>query len=809
MDLSAKEIMGCLKSLNMTEARLRISQVEEAFGSTYGWLFKERVGFEDWLSGATSNTIFWIQGKPGSGKSTAMKFAMRHKRTVELLRRHCDTNWIIAGFFFHDRGSQIQKSIEGLLQEILYQILVEHQDLIRRMLQHNPRSLERVLKQDDANTENRWTIEEVQDALNWVIHHAELSLCLFIDALDEYHGQHRNIISTIQNLEKFTKVPTFHLRLCLASRSGNAFLNAFQGCPGFIMQEKTKLDIMKYIAGHLKVIAKDNLAGVRSLCWMIVDKAQGVFIWVKIVTNELLDGFENGDTIEELRGALRNMPYEVSELYERMLKRIQTKYKREAYILFSLAISTNCTWTIKSFLDVAIWWLTKHYNRSFDTPDTSQELAQMQRRLNNRCAGLLETVHAKDHKDIYVQFIHQTAKEYLSNGGALALLIEDELPPFGNGHFFAFCYWFNIRLQDKLAGVSNASSRAIHYHMVTEARMAEKTLGISVLDHIEEALYGRCRFLEYEDAEWVLTTALSKKDTESILRCLFHSDMRLSSLFVAITWFLPNSIKQRLKDDPDVTRQNSGALVHAVVLRHYEFDLGHRLKASSGFEDDQFHMIMHLLAEHGISPDSDYRHESPISYILQFPRILNSFNMTNFQTIAGLLKHGADPNQLVYKFRQPLPLLSTILAMGRFNTSQGLLTLVEMLCEKGADVRKIDAQGFMPLYYSLRRGYFRCDEILLRYGADPCRIHSSGICVFAPSPHLLAKIWEQREDLPLSYADKQLELFASWIRKNTDKIQFFKQRHDRSCIYAVEKAVENTSSGKPDGDRKRTREESD
>src|SRR5216110_335413 len=95
----------CLSSLDKLEARARIANVEKEFGGTYSWIFQRTVGFEDWLSGKLESPVYWIHGKPGSGKSTAMKFAMQHEATRRLLGHFHSSEWIITGYFFHDRGS--------------------------------------------------------------------------------------------------------------------------------------------------------------------------------------------------------------------------------------------------------------------------------------------------------------------------------------------------------------------------------------------------------------------------------------------------------------------------------------------------------------------------------------------------------------------------------------------------------------------------------------------------------------------------------------------------------------------------------
>ena len=69
----------------MSEARERIYEVRDAQENTFHWVFdSDTVAFADWLQNkeTVDKPIFWRSGKPGSGKSTLMKFAMRDARTL-------------------------------------------------------------------------------------------------------------------------------------------------------------------------------------------------------------------------------------------------------------------------------------------------------------------------------------------------------------------------------------------------------------------------------------------------------------------------------------------------------------------------------------------------------------------------------------------------------------------------------------------------------------------------------------------------------------------------------------------------------
>ena len=98
---------------------------------TFGWILDEADGvhFVQWLS--HEGNIYWISGKAGSGKSTLMNLIYRDPRTLHFLRRWAGNRPLtIAQFFFWNSGSTLQRSLEGLIRTLLYQILTQQPDLI-------------------------------------------------------------------------------------------------------------------------------------------------------------------------------------------------------------------------------------------------------------------------------------------------------------------------------------------------------------------------------------------------------------------------------------------------------------------------------------------------------------------------------------------------------------------------------------------------------------------------------------------------------------------------------------------------------
>lgn len=114
-------------SIYSPELDFRVDQVEEPFESTFHWVFDIPI-FTQWLQGGAG--LFWIHGKPACGKSTLMKFISGNQQTRDLLHNMGTSplEEIRASFFFHYRGTAIQKSFEGVLRILIVQILRPYRD---------------------------------------------------------------------------------------------------------------------------------------------------------------------------------------------------------------------------------------------------------------------------------------------------------------------------------------------------------------------------------------------------------------------------------------------------------------------------------------------------------------------------------------------------------------------------------------------------------------------------------------------------------------------------------------------------------
>ncbi|KAJ9611389.1 hypothetical protein H2200_004573 [Cladophialophora chaetospira] len=388
-----------LSTLHSPQSHDRELRIRAAHTKTFGWIFESssrHKPFSDFVKWAnmpsTSGQIYWVAGKPGSGKSTLMRFLTQDDRTKALLTTSSSTKPLLfASWFFWLAGTDVQKSYRGMIRSLL----------------------------DDRKLPD-WTIAEIEDAFNTLLRTTADSyrLALFIDGLDELQGafqDHSMLVESMRRISQFA-----HVKLCVSSRPWPVFKSALSKGPMLRLECLTHGDISRYV--HDKFYESHEFQSLwnaepdlcSALVREVVDKAQGVFLWVYLVVQSLLQGLIEGDMLDELYLRLRKMPEDLDDFFRYIVMGIQHDYRPEAAALFKVVLDVESpTVSSLSFLNQALkdsdfWRATEE---SIWQPLTLQ-ISTMTRRIESRGKGLLEVVNEGGNVHA-VSFLHRTARDFL------------------------------------------------------------------------------------------------------------------------------------------------------------------------------------------------------------------------------------------------------------------------------------------------------------------------------------------------------------------------------------------------------------
>jgi hypothetical protein len=238
---------------------IQAEQIDVAYAGTLDWLFSSgdaSPGLQNWL--LDGQDVFWIQGKPGSGKSTVMKHLFMCPETKNILHSTTKTpNWIIIGFFFTDRGREAQRSWECMLRAMLYELLAQVPALVPVVFDVGKRASERSesLRVGSGSAQFAWDVKTLEDALLRCKLHSETAFraCFFIDALDEHTGDQQQVGDFLKCFGRhIPSEPASTIKVCVASRPSPAMKDVLGKCPGLKVHEWTRRDIHAYVNTRLQ-----------------------------------------------------------------------------------------------------------------------------------------------------------------------------------------------------------------------------------------------------------------------------------------------------------------------------------------------------------------------------------------------------------------------------------------------------------------------------------------------------------------------------------------------------------------------------
>ncbi|CZR43999.1 uncharacterized protein FPRO_13807 [Fusarium proliferatum ET1] len=429
----------------------RYDDVAEAHEKTFEWIFDSsnsdddrpaqssniashkpmensgaRANFMDWIK--HGNGIFHISGKPGSGKSTLMKYLCRQEETKRFLDVWAAGKSLVFGkFFFWNPGTTMQKSLRGLIRGLLYSILSNAPELIPLAFpKHWDATLNKVAVTFDSS-------DDILLAFTDLIRRDEVyrnhKLVFFIDGLDEFQGDHAALI---KELLRWTSARPTGVKMCVSSREWPIFQEAFKTFSSFRLQELTRSDMSRIVRDRLKsnelyqrIAVPDDLAQFES---NLVDKSDGVFLWLKLILQDIEDGLLSGDRLSQLQNKVDTLPTELNDLFQHLLNSIHPSDRKEAYLILAVALECPPDWPILrvSFLEEYI------VNRDFalsrqiqqlEGDEMTERLERARKKIYGKCKGLLEIqlVQLTPERQIdrtlkeSVKFTHRSIIEFLKS----------------------------------------------------------------------------------------------------------------------------------------------------------------------------------------------------------------------------------------------------------------------------------------------------------------------------------------------------------------------------------------------------------
>ena len=375
-----------------------------------------------------------------------------------------DPSSVIAAFFFTARGNEIEKSPTGLFRTLLHKLCQQIsalRDLVVRAY---------VAKRRLLTSDWQWQFGELKDFLAAAVTPSVLgqrSLLLFVDALDECDfAATQSVIHVFEDLATSSLSKGTNFSICLSSRYWPQF--KIQNCFIARVELENKGDILSYIQKYLEPSQFDEDPELHAaLRTEILDKSKGTFLWVVLVTRELLQAITTGATLRELRDIVNRVPPDLDEFYQHQLQNIKSEDRGRMLRLLQLVFYAQRPLSLtevryalafgyKAYTSYAEWCQSSEYIKSDK---------RMEKRIRECSKGLVEIAplpaddcrlrYSDNDREsafserTFVQFIHQSVRDFLILNGFSYLHDSRRQTQIADGHEFLKTVCFNyLRIKD-------------------------------------------------------------------------------------------------------------------------------------------------------------------------------------------------------------------------------------------------------------------------------------------------------------------------------------------------------------------------
>jgi hypothetical protein len=438
-----------LKKVRFRQIDSRYKRIQQAHDSTLNWVYADaihglygpiKLHFRIWLE--QGDGIFWVRGNAGCGKSTLMKFLCDDAKTSQYLGTPSlnvvQRKFVIAKHFFWNPGSPLQKSQDGLLRSLVYDVLRSCPDAMAYVEDELQKPNNRT---KDADTD-LWTQTLLWEILNHVLANIlQAQVCFFIDGLDEYAGDSADLKDTLRRLVTHPNV-----KICASSRPWEVFMSEF-GCDEtriLRLEDFNAQDIRDYVDKTLftdsvyRALADNEAESVNEFKEKLVVKSDGAFLWVNLVVRSLLEDAESSDAIHILQERLDLFPADLDGCFKQILKAIpENDHPNTAA---TLKVIRSTTSALPAMVYYFVGCVKKEASFAFDCdirPMSEGEaepiIRDMEIAIDRWTKGLLEVVHGNPEELGYemshVDFLHRTVRDYIVESDEVDKIFEKSIDP--------------------------------------------------------------------------------------------------------------------------------------------------------------------------------------------------------------------------------------------------------------------------------------------------------------------------------------------------------------------------------------------
>jgi ankyrin repeat protein len=387
----------------------------DMYPQTCHWILEHET-YRSWTN--QDHGLLWVKGKPGSGKSTIMSFLyskLRSETTQEVL---------ILEFFFHGRGSTLQKTPIGMLRTLLHQAIRESpvvrpatRDIFKKKEMHGI-----------SGIDWHWQLHELEDMVRQVILEISKSrdILIFIDALDEAGAGAESVLQFLHKMNDEIEEAKSKAKICVACRHYPILTSSIPGLE-VVVEDNNGKDIAHYV--HSKISSESSAADVSSdiEAWQeieaeIASKASGLFQWARLVTGLVVEQHREGISWREIRHSLQKVPEGLHAVYRHILDSVvKPIYRKRTQLLMQWVCFAMQPLTLAELRYAMICDNISPSQAAFEeSEDFVENDERMKKLITSLSGGLVEVIYFHEEHEVElenIQFIHQSINDFIRSGG--------------------------------------------------------------------------------------------------------------------------------------------------------------------------------------------------------------------------------------------------------------------------------------------------------------------------------------------------------------------------------------------------------
>ncbi|KAL9025906.1 MAG: hypothetical protein Q9196_005347 [Gyalolechia fulgens] len=356
-----------------------VNLLDRQMEGTCEW-FTNDTNYEAWSSGFEQiPKLFWLSGKPATGKSTI---------AAHVVRQLYDSN-LGCSYFFFKHGDRTKSSVATMLRSVAYQMALTNPQIRTGILSMHESGI--VIDADDERT--LWRSLFVSRIFRTDFHQPYFWI---IDALDEC-TDFGCFLPMLAKIDK--KIP---LRVLVTSRPSSVIQTLLSQEKLYtvgkeVTVESSYEDIRIVLEANTRLLPMDDPAACQGLIARILDKSNGCFLWASLVLKEL----ETTHSEQQIQEVLDSVPSEMDSLYTRILDNMALVPRNQ-----KLA-QTILRWTVCAVRPLSVEELKEAIRL-----DLEEIIPRLERTVESVCGNL---IHVDRHSR--VQLVHETVRAFLTKDG--------------------------------------------------------------------------------------------------------------------------------------------------------------------------------------------------------------------------------------------------------------------------------------------------------------------------------------------------------------------------------------------------------